>query len=72
MLELSDASSLREKNEREIQFPRSERTNVEMLINEKLQYIAQSMLSDQEFSFITRNLFIFFYSCYKNYEQIYK
>ncbi|RGB31764.1 Mis6-domain-containing protein [Rhizophagus diaphanus] len=37
-----DASSSREKNEREIQIPRSERTNVEMLINEKIQYIAQN------------------------------
>ncbi|PKC65247.1 Mis6-domain-containing protein [Rhizophagus irregularis] len=35
-----DAS--REKNEREIQIPHSERTNVEMLINEKIQYIAQN------------------------------
>ncbi|PKY44091.1 Mis6-domain-containing protein [Rhizophagus irregularis] len=37
-----DASSSREKNEREIQIPHSERTNVEMLINEKIQYIAQN------------------------------
>jgi hypothetical protein len=43
-----DPSSPREKKEQEIQISRSERMNAEMLINEKLQYIAQSMLSDSE------------------------
>lgn len=69
-----DAS--REKNEREIQIPHSERTNVEMLINEKIQYIAQSMLSDQEFFLLHASCLLIFYILlfllHKNYEQIYK
>ena len=40
----SDTSKPREKNGREIQILHSERISTEKLINEKIHYIAQSML----------------------------
>jgi len=44
MLEPLDENSLHEKDGQEIKISRLEETNVEKLINEKIHYIAQSML----------------------------